>query len=248
VTETLRPSGDQADELTAAMAELASLLVDEDDLPGMLDRVSQLAVRSIPDCDSAGVTLLAGDEPITAAASDHRTLAVDQAQYQAGDGPCLQAYRTRTVQRVVVEEAFALYPDFALAAEQANIRSFLAAPLQVREDGIGALNLYSSEPHGFAKLDEAVVTLFAAQASVAVANSRLYQSARALSAQLEAAMASRSVIEQAKGVIMAVRAVDQDTAFDLLRRTSQAENRKLRQIAVEIVEAAASRRPVPLRG
>jgi GAF domain-containing protein len=248
VTETVRTSGDyDADDLTAAMAELAALLVDEDDLPGMLDRVSRLAVRSIPDCDSAGVTLLAGSEPITAAASDERTLSVDEAQYKVGDGPCLQAYRTKTVQRVVVEEAFALYPDFALAAHQAGIRSFLAAPLLVRGEGIGALNLYSAEPHGFAALDEAVVVLFAGQAAVAVANSRLYQSARALSAQLEAAMASRAVIEQAKGVIMAVRAVGPDDAFHLLRRTSQAENRKLRQIAVEVVQAATAGRPVLLR-
>ena len=248
MTETLRPSGDYADELTAAMTELASLLVDEDDLPGMLDRVSRLAVRSIPDCDSAGVTLLAGDEPLTAAASDRRTLAVDQAQYKVGDGPCLQAYRTKTVQRVVVEEAFALYPDFAVAARHADIRSFLAAPLIVRDDGIGSLNLYSAESHGFAALDEAVVVLFAAQAAVAVANSRLYQSARVLSAQLEAAMASRAIIEQAKGVIMAVRTVDADTAFDLLRRTSQAENRKLRQIAADVVNAAGAGQSILLRG
>jgi GAF domain-containing protein len=248
VTETLRSSGDYADELTAAMTELASLLVDEDDLPGMLDRVSRLAASSIPDCDSAGVTLLAGDEPITAAASDQRTLAVDQAQYKVGDGPCLQAFRDKEVQRVVVEESFAQYPDFALAAHQMGIRSFLAAPLLVRDEGIGALNLYSSQPHGFTHLDEAVVVLFAAQAAVAVANSRLYQSARALSGQLTAAMASRAVIEQAKGVIMAMRNVDEDTAFDLLRRTSQAENRKLRQVATDVVAAAASGRPVPLRG
>jgi len=248
MTETVRPSGDYADELTAAMNELASLLVDDDDLPGMLDRVSRLAARSIPDCDSAGVTLLAGDEPTTAAASDRRTLAVDEAQYRAGDGPCLQAYRTKTVQRVVVEEAFAEYPDFAVAAHQAGIRSFLATPLLVRGEGIGALNLYSAEPHGFAELDEAVVVLFAGQAAVAVANSRLYQSARALSAQLEAAMTSRAVIEQAKGVIMAVKAVDADTAFDLLRRASQTENRKLRQIAGEVVAAAVSGQPVFLRG
>jgi len=248
MTETLRPSGDYADELTAAMSELASLLVDDDDLAGMLDRVSRLAVRSIPDCDSAGVTLLADGSPMTAAASDNRTLAVDKAQYQAGDGPCLEAYRTKTVQRVVVEEAFARYPDFAIAAHEANIRSFLAAPLLVRGEGIGALNLYAGEPHGFASLDEAVVVLFAAQAAVAVANSRLYQSARALSAQLETAMASRAVIEQAKGVIMATQAVDEDTAFGLLRRASQAENRKLRQIATDVVNAAVSGQPVLLRG
>lgn len=239
---------DYTDELTTAMSELASLLVDEDDLPGMLDRVAKLAARSIPDCDSAGVTLVAGDEPITAAASDERTLMVDQAQYKVGDGPCLEAYRARTVQRVVVEEAMQRYPEFAMAAREAGIRSFLAAPLLVRGDGIGALNLYSSERHGFVALDEAVVVLFAAQAAVAVANSRLYQSARLLSAQLEAAMASRAVIEQAKGVIMAVKAVDEDVAFDLLRRTSQAENRKLRQIASDVVDAASAGRQVTLRG
>jgi GAF domain-containing protein len=150
------------------------------------------------------------------------------------------------VQRVVVEEAMEQYPEFGTAARQAGIRSFLAAPLLVRGEGIGALNLYSSEPHGFAALDEAVVVLFAGQAAVAVQNSRLYQSARSLSAQLEAAMASRAVIEQAKGVIMAGQAVDPDTAFDLLRRASQAQNRKLRDIAGEVVAAAASGRPVLL--
>ncbi|HEY0637254.1 MAG TPA: GAF and ANTAR domain-containing protein [Pseudonocardiaceae bacterium] len=238
---------DFTDELTAAMAELASLLVDEDDLPGMLDRVARLAVRSIPDCDSAGVTLVAGDEPMTAAATDRRTLAVDIAQYKVGDGPCLEAYRTRIVQRVRVQEAIERYPEFAMAAAEAGVKSFLAAPLLVRSEGIGSLNLYSTEPHGFEALDEAVVVLFAGQAAVAVANSRMYQSAKALSAQLETAMASRAVIEQAKGVVMAVRSVNADQAFDLLRRTSQAENRKLRQIAMDVVAAAAAGRPVSLR-
>jgi GAF domain-containing protein len=230
------------------MAKLASLLVDEDDLAGMLDRVSRLAMRSIPETDSAGITLLQNGSPVTAAASDQRTLAVDQAQYRAGDGPCLRAYRTKTVQRVLVEEAYTDFPEFALAAHQEDINSFLAAPLVVRGEGIGALNLYAAEAHGFASLDEALVVLFAAQAAVAVTNSRLYQSARALSAQLEAAMAGRAVIEQAKGVIMAVNSVDEEKAFDMLRRASQAENRKLRLIAVEVVNAAVSGQPVMLRG
>jgi GAF domain-containing protein len=244
VTET----SEFTDELTAAMSELASLLVDEDDLPGMLDRVARLAVRSIPDCDSAGVTLVTGDEPITAAASDQRTLVVDRAQYHVGDGPCLEAFRTGAVQRVMVEEALGRYPDFTIAARSAGVKSFLAAPLLVRGTGIGALNLYSAEEHGFEALDEAVVVLFAAQAAIAVANSRMYQSARTLSQQLELAMAGRAVIEQAKGVVMAVRAVDEAEAFDLLRRTSQAENRKLRQIALDVVAAASAGRPVTLRG
>jgi GAF domain-containing protein len=246
VTETLRTGGESADELATAMAELASLLVDEDDLPGMLERVAHLAVRSIPDCDSAGVTLLAGDEPLTAAATDQRTMTIDNAQYRIGSGPCLESYKTKSVQRVVVEEAFELYPEFATAAARAGIRSFLAAPLVVRNDGIGSLNLYSSAGHGFKGLDEAVVVLFAAQAAVAVANARLYQSAKTVSAQLEAAMASRSVIEQAKGVLMAQRALDPDAAFDVLRRASQMENRKLRDIAADVVHAASAGLPLPV--
>lgn len=239
---------DFTDELSAAMAELASLLVDDDDLSGRLDRVARLAARCIPDCDSAGVTLMAGSEPMTAAASDERTLAVDLAQYQVDDGPCLEAYRSHEVQRVAVEQAYQRYPAFAAAAKESNIRSFLAAPLLVREEGIGSLNLYSAEPHGFEALDEAVVVLFAAQAAIAVANSRLYQSARQFSVQMEAAMASRAVIEQAKGVVMGLLSIDADSAFDVLRRASQSENRKLRDIAADVVAAASSGDTVPLRG
>ncbi|MGI9063186.1 MAG: ANTAR domain-containing protein [Pseudonocardiaceae bacterium] len=80
-----------------------------------------------------------------------------------------------------------------------------------------------------------------------MANSQLYQGARALSGQLEQAMASRAVIEQAKGVLIATQAVDEATAFELLTRTSQRENRKLRVVAADIVDAAAAGRRVDLR-
>lgn len=239
---------EHVDDLAAAMAELATVLVDEADLAGMLDRVVRLAARSIADCDSAGITLMRDEQPVTAAASDDRTLVVDQRQYRAGDGPCLEAYRTSSVQRVVVDEAALRYPEFAAGAREAGIRSFLAAPLVVRAEAIGSINLYSADSHGFAALDEAVVVLFAAQAAVAVSNSRMYQSAHLLSLQLEAAMSSRATIEQAKGVLMAVKAVDADEAFALLRRTSQVENRKLRDIAADIVETASAGRRVELRG
>lgn len=241
------PELDYNDELTAAMAELASLLVDEVDLSGMLDRVVRLAARSIPDCDSAGVTLLVDGRPTTAAATDQRTLAVDNAQYDVGVGPCLEAYRDRAVQRVDVDAAGKAYPGFAAAARRIGVHSFLAAPLLVRDTGIGALNLYAADTHGFAALDEAVVMLFAGQAAVAVANSQLYQGARILSGQLQQAMDSRAVIEQAKGVLMATFAIDADQAFDQLRRASQVENRKLRVIAADVVAAAVAGRPVDLR-
>jgi GAF domain-containing protein len=244
---TVEHTGTRLHEMSDAIAELAHLLVDDVDLAGMLQRVADLAARTIPDCDSAGVTLVEYGRPSTAAATDVRTLVVDEAQYAAGDGPCLTAYRTREVQRFAAGQASHRYPAFSSAAARAGIRSFLAAPLMVRGEGIGSLNLYSTEDHGFSRVDEAVVLLFATQGSVAVANARLYHRANDVSRQLEEAMANRSVIEQAKGAVMATMAVDADGAFDALRRVSQHENRKLRELAVEVVDAAAAGRPLPLR-
>ncbi|HEV7823773.1 MAG TPA: GAF and ANTAR domain-containing protein [Mycobacteriales bacterium] len=244
---TIEHAGTRMDEMADAITELAQLLVDDVDLQGMLQRVADLAARTIPDCDSAGVTLMERGRPTTAAATDERTLAVDEAQYAAGDGPCLHAYRTCSVQRVASGSAQVRFPAFAEAARRAGIKSFLAAPLVVRGEGIGSLNLYSEDDHGFAAVDEAVVQLFAAQGSVAVANARLYHRATTVSHQLGEAMTSRAVIEQAKGVLMATWSLGPDDAFDVLRRASQHENRKLRELAAEVVAAAQAGRPLDLR-
>ncbi|MBC8092087.1 MAG: GAF and ANTAR domain-containing protein [Pseudonocardia sp.] len=243
------PGRDQtpAEDISVAVGELARLLLDEVDVRGLLQRVAELASLTITDCDSAGVTLIESGRSVTAAASDERTLVVDQAQYDAGSGPCLTAAAEVTVQRVAVDEAHDRYPQFAAAAAGAGIHSFLAAPLVVRGEGIGSLNLYAEETHGFAKVDEGVVAMFAAQASVAVTNARLYHGAVTITQQLEQAMASRAVIEQAKGAVMATLAVDAAGAFALLRTQSQSENRKLRDIAHSVVDAAAGGRPIPVR-
>jgi GAF domain-containing protein len=244
---TIDNTGMRLDDVSDAITQLAQLLVDDLDLSGMLQRVADLAAQTIPDCDSAGVTLVDGHRPTTTAATDERTLVVDEAQYAAGDGPCLHAYRTCSVQRVCTDEARQRYPEFARAAAKAGIRSFLAAPLVVRGEGIGSLNLYSEAPHGFAEVDEALVLMFAAQGSVAVANARTYAEATSLSHQLGEAMSSRAVIEQAKGVVMATMSVTADEAFDVLRRASQHDNRKLRDVAADVIEAAAGGRRLELR-
>lgn len=233
---TIDDSDIRADDLTAAMARLGELLVDGQDLRQTLTTVADLAVQAIPDCAAAGVTLL--DEqgkPDTAAYSDRRTLAVDRAQYEVGDGPCLEAYRTGQLQRIRAREVRERWPRFAEAAEAAGVESFLASALTVRGERIGALNLYSGKPDGFDLLDEALILAFAGQASVAVMNTRLYQSCTELNHQLETALLSRAVIDQAKGVLMARHRVTADAAFDLLRAQSQRSNRKLRDIAHEVV-------------
>ncbi len=144
--------------------------------------------------------------------------------------------------RVDLGEAANRWPDFARAARGCGVSSFLAAPLLARGEAVGSLNLYSKSPDGFDALDETLVALFVGQASVALANARMYASTRRLTSQLEEALASRAGIEQAKGVLMARHGVGPEEAFALLRRRSQATNTKLREVARTVVaEATAAR-------
>ena len=231
-------STQERSEFEEALHELSSMLVEEYELDSMLRRVTELAA-SIGDCDSASVSLFDEGEASTSAATDERTIDVDRAQFAADAGPCLEAYRTGHIQRVVVEEAQERWPAFTAAAQPLGIRSFLAVPLTVHDHAIGALNMFSSQPHGFGDFDDGLATRFAAQASVVVQNARLYRSAVTLANQLTEAMASRAAIEQAKGVLMARHHVDADTAFGLLRAQSQRENRKIRDLVQDVLASTA---------
>jgi GAF domain-containing protein len=106
-------------------------------------------------------------------------------------------------------------------------------PLVVGDASFGALNLYSCGPNGFA--EHATALVFAAQAAVVLANSQAYWAAQHLSSQLEIALTSRAAIEQAKGILMATSGVGADEAFELLRTESNTTNRKLRDVAADLI-------------
>ena len=231
----------RSDEVAVAMHELAHILVTEDSLEDTLRRVADLAARVIDDCDAAGVTLVNEDRYVTAAYTDERTLAVDRGQYDRGNGPCLKAIAQQAVVQLDVDEAEAEFPDFVADARRQGVRSFLAAPLMLHGEAIGALNLYSSKPSGFTLLDDVMIALFTGQASVAVANSKVYRDVVRLTEQLQEAITSRAVIDQAKGVLMARHGVDADEAFAQLRHQSQQRNVKLRLVAQEVLDS--TRRP-----
>lgn len=233
-------------DLDAALDWLRTFVVNDSDLDGLLGRVTALAVGLVPGCDSAGITLLVDGRLQSMAVTDERTIVVDKAQYEANAGPCLDAYHERRVVRMSRQTARSRYPDFTAAASAAGVGSFMAAPLVVREDAVGALNLFAAEEHGFADVEDDVVLALASQAAVAVTNQRLYEDSQKLAAGLEAAMASRATIEQAKGVLAATYGVDPDAAFDLLRRNSQNSNVKLRTLAAQVVAVASSGQPVRL--
>jgi GAF domain-containing protein len=219
------------------LSELTGLLLSNESLEAMLSHVAHVAVRAIPACDAAGVTLFEHDQVTTAAASGQLVRLVDEHQYSANEGPCLESLRTGEARRSPSLKADARWPKFTPAAVGEGVVSCLALPLVIGNHGTGGvLNLYSQN-RPFEIADEEIGRRFAVPASVAVANARAYVKAQAVIEQLQEALQSRDVIGQAKGIIQAREGCDPDDAFERLRQVSQHRNIKLRDLAQRVVES-----------
>lgn len=229
------------DKITPAM--LGKMLVsasrsiaDEDDLLTLLQHVCEIAHDAVPGADSTGITIDLGGCTYTAVHTDERTLRVDTEQYDAGDGPCLEAARTRTVVLVDSDEAAAAWPRFAGAARDEGIASFLAAPLYTGEQTLGSLNLYGRSQSAFDGFDAEVLSMLTAAISRALGDFARFRSARDVATSIQRALETRAPIEQAKGMLMAIHRVDADEAFAMLRTQSQHTNVPLRDVAANLVE------------
>jgi GAF domain-containing protein len=218
------------------LAELAGLLVAED-LTDALSRVSRVASHTMTCCDYASVTLWRDGRPATVGSSDDRAVRIDELQYTEAEGPCLDAVREGSLFRVRDLADEPRWPSYTPRAAAAGARSSVSLPLSAHGQTVGALNLYSERPDGFSAADVALGELLAAHAGVAVHGATLYFASRDLADQLNEAMASRAVIEQAKGILMAREGITAEDAFDVLRKQSQHGNRKLRNLATELVES-----------
>ncbi|OZM72492.1 transcriptional regulator [Amycolatopsis antarctica] len=227
------------DDVTGAIESLTEMLDRADDLPAMLRWVCQHATEAVPGADMAGVTLLRDGKPTTAAITDETVSEVDADQYRVGDGPCLEAATTGKVVRVDVEEAHERWPAFAASARRAGVRSYLAAPLVIDNVHSGAINLYGRQAHGFFEAEAALLELYTTAVEAGLRTASRYLDARALAGQLRTALESRAVIDQAKGIIMAARRIDADSAFALLVEQSQREQVKLRLLAERFVAGVA---------
>jgi GAF domain-containing protein len=227
-----------------ALSALARFQVTDATVGGTLERIAEITLEAMPSAAIAGMTMLGEDgQPTTAIYTNPESPEIDSAQYREGKGPCLDAWRHKRVFRVArVEDCASEYPAFAAACMEHGVLSTLSLPMISGEVAIGAMNLYAHVPDGFTDDDEAVGMDLAGAAGAVLSNVSAYWTAFDLSQQLNEAMKTRAVIEQAKGMIMARSPeITADGAFDLLRKASQRENVKLRVIAQRIVE----RRPPP---
>jgi ANTAR domain/GAF domain len=246
VTGTDLPEARRVDEATDALESLEQLwdgLAAEEPLSASLQRLVDAALKVVPGADAVSVTVTihSGTEPKTAAASHEWAVLVDKNQYEAGDGPCLEAARIREPVLVAGKEAFAKWPQFAGDAARYGVRAYLSTPLAVTgaPNGalIGALNVYGFEQDAFDRLDEALLRLVTTTATGTISNSQRYIQMRAVADNMRIAMASRAEIEQAKGVLMAVHGVTSEEAFDRLVKQSQHSNTKLITVARELLSS-----------
>ena len=227
------------DARAAALAALVQFQVTETTVGEALQRIAEITQQAVPAADFVGMSMLGGDgRPTTPVYTSHDSPEIDAAQYQEGRGPCLDAWRHNTVLRVPrVQDVADVYPAFATACREHGVRSTLSLPMRAGDVAVGAVNLYARVEDGFGEDDESVGTDLAAAGAAVLVNVSAYWTAFDLTAQLHEAMASRAVIEQAKGMLMAQnRGLTPDEAFVLLRSVSQRENLKLRDVARRIVE------------
>lgn len=221
------------------------LLLSDTRLDTLLHSVCTRVVAAVPGADMAGVTLL--DEttraPRTAACTDQRVFTVDEDQYRSDEGPSLDAIRTRRLVRAGLGDMAVRWPKFAAGAEPVGVQSYLSAPISLSPntsdygEQIGSLNVYGWTDHGFTDSDEMLVTVFVTAVESAVWNSRRSQDAQSELQGLREAMRTRATIEQAKGIVMAIRGIAADDAFEVLSLQSQNENVKVATLAQRIVES-----------
>lgn len=228
---------DRSDEDLVALSQF---LVDEGTVGHTLLRVAELACHAAP-ADMVGLTLMVEGEVSTGVFTDPATPEIDRQQYTSGRGPCLDAFRRMEVNRIDSTADETRWPEFCLAAAVHGVRSSLSLPMVARHQALGALNLYSRSPAAFDEGSAARLEPFADAAAIVLANAQVYWDARTLSDNLRQAMQSRATIDQAIGILMAPGGRTAADAFELLVRASQRENRKMRDMAAEMVDRAEHR-------
>jgi GAF domain-containing protein len=219
-------------DVVKALVEMADTLVDDYDVVDMLTGLADRCV-SLLGVSAAGVMLAspAGSLGLVASSSEAMRL-LELFELQAQEGPCLDAFRTgEPVEHQNLQAGVGRWPLFSAAASQAGFASALALPLRLREVILGALNLFSVTDAPMAEADVIVARAFADLAALSIAQHRASAEAQRLNEQLSAALTSRVVIEQAKGVISERVGVDLAEAFSRLRLYARNGNFRLTDVA-----------------
>ncbi len=215
------------------MASLARDLLAQESVEATLERITGSAIDLVEGCDAAGILVLHGRKVQTLAPTDQLVNDSDRLQADLAEGPCFDAARTKDGERVFRIRDFTTeqprWPAFAPRAHELGVGSMMGFLLYTEDEELGALNLYSRRPGAFTEAGELAGWLLASHAAVAFSSARTH-------AQLENAVATRHMIGEAMGILMGSHHLTEEQAFDVLRRYSQENNVKLRDVARMICE------------
>jgi GAF domain-containing protein len=226
-----------------ALEQLGRLALAEHSMESILQAVVDLAKTVLPGDLEASISLLIDDKPATAVFTGQLALDCDESQYGQGYGPCLHAASTGELTQIADMQTETRWRDYVQQAAQRGALSSLSVPLPISEGVSGALNIYAREPNTFDQDSRSAAVRFAPYAGVAASNMYAYQNARNLAENLQKALDSRAVIDQAKGILMERHKLTADQAFQVLVRSSMQTNRKVRDIADQLVTTGG----LPLR-
>ncbi|MFD8050231.1 MULTISPECIES: GAF and ANTAR domain-containing protein [Streptomyces] len=215
------------------MAAMARDLLAQESVDATLERITHSAVELVEGCHAAGILVLHGKQVQTLAPTHELVVESDKLQEQMGEGPCFDAARTKDGERVRripdFTEEEPRWPSYAPEARRLGIGSMMGFLLYTEEEDLGALNIYSREAGAFTDASELAGWLLASHAAVAFSSARTH-------AQMEHAVATRHMIGEAMGIVMGSHDLSEEQAFDVLRRYSQENNIKLREVARLICE------------
>lgn len=233
----------RVEELTAVLAQMGAVVLSAETVETTVELVTTLAAEVIPDTSGAGVTLIDARGKRSRAASNPLVRRADALQYQFDSGPCLTAWRDQVTVRVDDTDTDPRWPQWSAAVTDLDVRAMVSVPLMTGGSAIGAIKVYSNRPNAYSQRAEHLLELFAHQAAILLSNTQALADARRLSAQLTDALNTRDLIGQAKGVLIAQGAADDQTAFAMLRAASQQANIKLHDVAGHVVASAINRNP-----
>jgi GAF domain-containing protein len=229
------------DELLDQASSPPALRADDPIEDDALECVTELSVAAIAACDAASFSIVGPCGVRTRAVTGPLAAVLDEIQYRTGEGPCLDAILTGTLSRLGSPASKSRWPAFWEESRAQGLVGMLSAPVRVEEQVMGSLNLYcqSAEPE-LTGPDELLAGLLASFAATVIAAEVAAERHQVLVDQLNEALASRDVIGQAKGILMAREGCTPDQAFDMLRRASQRLNQKLREVAEQIAASISA--------
>jgi anti-anti-sigma factor len=230
---------------TRDLRRVAGMPTDPDVVDGALGLVVELALTSIGDADGVSVSLLRHGVLSTVAASDQTILAMDADQYATSEGPCVDASMKGHWFHAESLDTETRWPAFTPRARALGIKAILSSPLRAFDKPVGALNIYSRRASTFEIEDQEAAAIFAEKASVILNDAHVDVSDRQMALRFQEALRSREVVSLAKGIIMEREGIDEEGAFNSLRRHSlqQATTLRGRAEAVVLSVRRPERRP-----